>query len=109
MHALTMSPLQCRILSLLAGSGGRDGLSYAALSQIAKVDRPTLYVLMRRMAAAKWVKRSTIILRGPGRRDVPETHALYAVTAAGIKARRRFSQELGFTLHAIDDAGEGWR
>lgn len=91
----TMSPLQCRVLSLLAAHGGRDGISCTRLAHLAKVSRPVLYVLVRRLAARRWAKRSTIILRGPGRRDAPETHVLYAITAAGAKARARYAFELG--------------
>lgn len=89
-----MSPLQCRVLSVLAAHGGTDGISCTRLAQMAGISRPVLYVLVRRLAARRWAKRSTITLRGPGRRDTPETHVLYAITAAGLKARERYAAEL---------------
>lgn len=90
----TMSPLQCRVISLLASHGGGDGISCTQLAKLARISRPVLYVLVRRLAAKRWAKPRRVVLRGPGRRDAPVTQVLYAVTATGLKARERFAAEL---------------
>lgn len=89
-----MSPLQCRVLSLLAAHGGSDGISCTRLAKLARISRPVLYVLVRRLAAKRWAKSQRVVMRGPGRRDTPTTHVLYAVTAAGLRARQRYAAEL---------------
>lgn len=94
MKPFTMSPLQCRVLSIMAAHGGDAGISCTRLAKLARISRPVLYVLVRRLAAMRWAKRHTLVLRGPGRRDAPITQVLYAVTAAGLKARERFATEL---------------
>lgn len=90
----TMSPLQCRVLSILAAHGGDDGIGCTHLAKLTRISRPVLYVLVRRLAARRWAKPHQVVLRGKGRRDAPKTYVLYAVTAAGLKARERFAAQL---------------
>jgi hypothetical protein len=89
-NSFTMSPLQCRVVSFLAFDGGRKGISCTDLAKIAGIERAVLYVLVRRLATQKWVRRRQA--RVPGRN---EHQVLYAVTAAGMKARARYARELG--------------
>lgn len=85
----TMSPLQCRVLSLVAEIGGQSGVSCTRLAVFAHISRPVLYVLVRRLAFKKWLRRRRV--RVPGGNSM---QVLYAVTATGLKARERYAAEL---------------
>jgi hypothetical protein len=90
-----MSPLQCRVLSMLAAQGGEDGISATQLAALAGTSRAVFYVMAQRLRLKRWVRRYTIVVRGAGRRDAPLTHTMYAITASGRKARERYAFELG--------------
>jgi DNA-binding MarR family transcriptional regulator len=87
-NSFTMSPLQCRVLSILS-TVGVDGISCTEIARTTKINRAVLYVLVRRLAAKKWVRRRST--RVPGRN---EHHVLYAITGAGQQARVRYAREL---------------
>lgn len=91
-QSFTMSPLQCRVLSMLAAVGGPDGMSCTYLAQFTGIHRAVLYVLVARLRARRWVRRSRV--RVPGRNEM---QVLYAITQAGLKARRCYADEVGLT------------
>ena len=84
-----LSALEAKLLYELQQRGGGRGLSPTDLAAQTEMPRPSVYVMLRRAHAQKWVKRTSA--------PTPEAsqRVLYAVTAKGGKARRRFARELG--------------
>jgi DNA-binding transcriptional ArsR family regulator len=76
------SPTAVRILSDLKRSSG--GVSCTDLARRSDIRREVLYVLVRRLAKARLVRR-----KRDGR------SVLYTVTAAGLIARERFARRAG--------------
>lgn len=85
----TLTPMQCLVLSHLAPLG-TEGISCTQLSKHAGVSRASLYVLVRRLDKDKLVRRRHVQVAGR-----PERQVVYAITAAGLKARARYARDLG--------------
>lgn len=68
-----------------------DYTSAAVLSRRCRIRRPSMYVLLARLMARKLVKR-----RAQPTRRYPGA-VVYAVTVAGVTARRQFARFTGLT------------
>ncbi|MDB5730714.1 MAG: hypothetical protein JWQ03_609 [Variovorax sp.] len=82
-----ISPLQCRVLSLLAVLGEQ---SSTELARVCDMSRATFYVLASRLAGHGYVRRRVAVLRGHNGRQT-----LYKITVRGGEARKRFAAECG--------------
>jgi DNA-binding MarR family transcriptional regulator len=85
---MPLSPLEVRVLSELRHF--RRGTSPTNLARHVGVARASLYVILRRLAKRRCVSRER--QRVPGRN---EHQVLYAITAAGRKARSDFARKVG--------------
>lgn len=84
----SLSSTEVRILSELVRC--RKGTSPTDLARRAELPRPTLYVLLSRLARRKCVSRRRVPVRGR-----PEYCVIYAINDRGREARALFAQKVG--------------